>query len=285
MSGSRVALVTGASRGAGKGVAVGLGMRGYTVYVTGRSEQEGDAPLPGTIHQTAREITEAGGQGIAVHCDHADDTQVAAVFARIREDSGKLDILFNNVAFIHDELVLPAGFWEKSPDISRILDVGLRSAFTASWHAAHLMVPAKRGLIAMGSSFGAACYMHGPAYGAQKAGLDKMAWDMSFDLRGHGVAAVSVWLGPLLTERTEKVFREHAEQYAGFAEMAENPRFTGLLLDRLYDDPELMKKSGRTLIGAELGREYGLRDLNGREPPSYRESLGSPLVFTDAIVR
>jgi len=282
---SRVALVTGASRGAGRGVAIGLGMRGYTVYVTGRSEQDGDAPLPGTIHQTARDIDAAGGQGVALRCDHADDAQVASVFERIRADEGRLDILFNNVAFIHDELVLPAGFWEKSPDIARILDVGLRSAFIASWHAAHLMVPAGRGLIAMGSSFGAACYMHGPAYGAQKAGLDKMAWDMSFDLREHGVAAVSLWLGPLLTERTEKVFAEHAEQYAGFAELAENPRFTGLLLDHLYNDPELMQKSGRTLIGAELGMEYGQLDLNGRQPPSYRDSLGSPLTFTSAIVR
>jgi NAD(P)-dependent dehydrogenase (short-subunit alcohol dehydrogenase family) len=147
------------------------------------------------------------------------------------------------------------------------------------------MVPARRGLIAMGSSFGAACYMHGPAYGAQKAGLDKMAWDMSFDLREHGVAAVSLWLGPLLTERTEKVFAEHAEQYAGFAELAENPRFSGLLLDHLYNDPELMQKSGRTLIGAELGMAYGQLDLNGRQPPSYRDSLGSPLTFTSAIVR
>lgn len=285
MAEKRVALVTGASRGAGKGVALGLAMRGYTVYVTGRSQREGDAPLPGTIHRTAAEIDAAGGRGIAIPCDHARDEDVAAVFEQIRREAGRLDILFNNVAFIHDELVTPAGFWEKSPEIAKILDVGLRSAFMASWHAAHLMVPAGRGLIAMGSSFGAACYMHGPAYGAQKAGLDKMAWDMAIDLQAHGVAAVSIWLGPLLTERTEKVFAEHAEQYAGFAELAEHPQFTGLLLDRLYDDPALAEKSGQTLIGAELGREYGLRDLNGREPPSWRESLGSPLVFTRAIVR
>ena len=285
MSDKGIALVTGASRGAGKGVAIGLGMRGYTVYVTGRSEREGDAALPGTIHRTAQEIDAAGGRGIAVYCDHADDRQVKALFDRIEADSGRLDILFNNATFIHDELVLPTPFWERSPDIARILDVGLRSAFIASWHAARLMVPRRRGLIAMGSSFGAACYMHGPAYGAQKAGLDKMAWDMSFDLREHAVAAVSIWLGPLLTERTSKVFAEHPEQYAGFAEQAEHPQFSGLLLDRLYNDPELMTKSGRTLIGAELGTEYGQADVNGRRPPSYRESLGSPLQFTDAIVR
>jgi NAD(P)-dependent dehydrogenase (short-subunit alcohol dehydrogenase family) len=137
----------------------------------------------------------------------------------------------------------------------------------------------------MGSSFGAACYMHGPAYGAQKAGLDKMAWDMAIDLREHNVAAVSLWLGPLLTERTERAFRENPEQYAGFADQAETPQFTGLLLERLCYDPALMDKSGRTLIGAELAREYALRDINGRTPPSYRETLGAPLNFTSAIVR
>ena len=148
MANECIALVTGASRGAGKGVAIGLGMRGYTVYVTGRSEREGDAALPGTIHRTAQEIDAAGGRGIAVHCDHADDQQVKALFDRIETDAGRLDILFNNATFIHDELVLPTPFWERSADIARILDVGLRSAFIASWHAARLMVPRRRGLIA-----------------------------------------------------------------------------------------------------------------------------------------
>lgn len=285
MANDRIALVTGASRGAGKGVALGLARAGYTVYVSGRSTVEGSAPLPGTVFATAREIDALGGRGIAVPCDHADDAQVAALFGRIRAEHGRLDVLFNNAAFIHDEIVLPGGFWEKSIDIVRILDVGLRSAFIASWHAAPLMIERKRGLIAMGSSFGASCYMHSPAYGAQKAGLDKMAWDMAIDLKSHGVACVSIWLGPLLTERTERVFAEHAEQYAGFAEQAETPQFTGLLLDRLYDDPALMEKSGQTLVGAELGAEYGMHDINGREPPSYRESLGGPLQFSSAIVQ
>lgn len=280
-----VALVTGASRGAGKGVALGLARRGYTVYLSGRSLAEGDAPLPGSIHRTAREIDEAGGHGIAVRCDHANDAEVAQLFAQIRAEQGRLDILFNNAAFIHDELIVPGGFWETSVDVSRIIDVGLRSAFVASWHAASLMVQAKRGLIAMGSSFGASCYMHSPAYGAQKAGLDKMAWDMAIDLRAHHVGCVSIWMGPLLTERTEKVFREHAEQYAGFAEQAETPQFTGLLLDRLYHDPEMMQRSGQTLIGAELAAAYGIHDINGREPPSYREALGGPLAFSNAIVQ
>ena len=281
----RVAVVTGASRGAGKGIALGLARRGYTVYVSGRSRKEGDAALPGTIHQTAREIDALGGKGVAVACDHAREADVAALFAQVRAEQGRLDILFNNAAYIHDELINPGGFWEKSIDIADIIDVGLRSAFVACWHAAPLMVAARRGLIAMGSSFGACCYMHSPAYGAQKAGLDKMAWDMAIDLRAHNVACVSLWLGPLLTERTERVFAAHPEQYAGFRELAETPQFSGMLLDRLYDDPARMQRSGQTLIAAELGQLYGIADVNGREPPSYRARLGDPLRFNTAIVQ
>lgn len=280
-----VAVVTGASRGAGKGIALGLARRGYTVYVSGRSREEGDSALPGTIYQTAREIDALGGHGVAVACDHACDADVEALFRRVAADEGRLDVLFNNATYIHDELVLPGAFWEKSRDIVGIIDVGLRSAFVASFHAAPLMVARGRGLIVMGSSFGACCYMHSPAYGAQKAGLDKMAWDMAIDLRPHGVACVSIWMGPLLTERTERVFAEHAAQYAGFVENAETPQFTGLLVDALYNDAGLTERSGQTLIGAELAQEYGLRDVNGREPPSYRDSLGEPLKFSAAIVQ
>jgi NAD(P)-dependent dehydrogenase (short-subunit alcohol dehydrogenase family) len=285
MGDKRVAVVTGASRGAGKGVALGLARQGYTVYVSGRSLADGDAALPGSIGQTAAEIDALGGHGVAVACDHARDEQVAELFARVRSEQGRLDILFNNATFIHDELIQPGGFWEKSIGIAGIIDVGLRSAFIASWHAAPLMVSAGRGLIAMGSSFGAACYMHGPAYGAQKAGLDKMAWDMAVDLRPHGVASVSIWMGPLLTERTRLVFEAHPEQFAGFSEQAETPQFTGLLLDAILDDPQRMALSGQTLVGAELGERYGIRDINGRQPPSYRDSLGAPLRFSDAFVQ
>ena len=102
-----VAVVTGASRGAGKGIARALGAAGMTVYVTGRSQNEGDAPLPGTIHETAREIDALGGRGIAVACDHADDAQVKALFERVERESGRLDILVNNATYLHDQLILP----------------------------------------------------------------------------------------------------------------------------------------------------------------------------------
>lgn len=194
----KVALVTGASRGAGAGVARALGQHGMIVYVTGRSVSASDArgwdgqPLPGTILETAAQVTAAGGLGVAVACDHADDSQVASVFSKILEEQGRLDILFNNATYIDDELIAPKPFWEKSLGAADILNVGLRSAYVASWHAAKIMCAQHSGLIVFGSSFGANCYMHGPAYGAQKAGVDKMAFDMQHDFTDTGVRAVSL---------------------------------------------------------------------------------------------
>jgi NAD(P)-dependent dehydrogenase (short-subunit alcohol dehydrogenase family) len=279
-----VAVVTGASRGAGKGIAIALGREGATVYVTGRSLKEGDAPLPGTISNTAEAVTKAGGKGIPMVCDHGNETQVAALFERIKEDSGRLDILVNNATHLHDELIEQGGFWEKSLDLVKILDVGLRSAYVASWHAAKMMVGQKNGLIVFTSSFGGNCYMHGAAYGAQKAGVDRFAHDMAIDLKDHNVAAVSVWMGMLRTDRTKKVMDEDPSKYQGFWDIAETPEFTGHVLAALYTDPKRMEKSGKVLIGAELAQEYGITD-EGRQPPSHRPMLGSPPVVNPAIVQ
>lgn len=281
MTKKRVALVTGASRGAGAGIARGFGELGYTVYVTGRTVTPGAARgwdgsvLPGTVAETAQRITELGGEGIPVVCDHADDTQVAALFDQIRTEQGRLDVLVNNAAFIHHQLIEKMPFWEKEIDAVGILDVGLRSSYVASWHAARIMVPQGSGLIAFTSSFGATCYMHGPAYGAQKAGIDKLAHDMEHDLRGTGVAAVSIWLGPQVTERSEIARKTNPEQYEQFIAMAENPEFTAHILDAIDRAPNRDELSGQTLIGAEIAQELEVTD-RGQERPSHREMLGSP---------
>ncbi len=280
-----VAVVTGSSRGAGRGIAIALGSRGATVYVTGRSEKPGDAPLPGTIHETAAAVTAAGGTGIAVRVEHGDDAQVEELFDLVEDRSGRLDILVNNATVIHDNLITPGGFWERPLALVDILKVGLRCHYVASYFAAPFMVRERRGLIVFTSSFGSACYMHGPAYGAQKAGVDKFAADMAVDLKDHDVAAVSIWMGPLLTERTKRAYAARAEEYSGFVEQAETPEFTGQLVGALYDDPDLMALSGQTLIGAELAARYGITDSNGRSPPSYRAMLGEPHVPHPAIVR
>lgn len=289
MTEPKIALVTGASRGAGAGIARGLGEKGMTVYVTGRTLTPGDAKgwdgtvLPGTVAETAEAVTKAGGKGIAVVCDHADDAQVERLFAQIAAEQGRLDILVNNAAYMHHQLIEKKPFWEKELAAANILDVGLRSAYVASWHAARMMVPQGSGLIAFGSSFGASCYMHGPAYGAQKAGVDKFAHDMEHDLRGTGVRTISVWMGPLITERSTIAREVNPEQYEGFIETAENPEFTGHILHALAREPLGEKLSGHTVVGAEVARDLGITD-RGKERPSYREMLGSPNTPNPAAV-
>lgn len=279
-----VALVTGASRGAGKGIAIALGAQGATVYVTGRSQNEGDAPLPGTVFATAEAVTQAGGRGVAVVCDHRDDNQVEALFDRIERESERLDILVNNATFLHDELIEKGPFWEKPLELVDILDVGLRSAYVASWYAAPLMAEQKDGLVVFTSSFGASCYMHGPGYGAQKVGVDKFAKDMAVDFRPFNVCAVSIWMGMLKTDRTRRVMDQDPAKYAGFWEIAESPEFTGALIGALYRDPRRQEKSGHVFIGAELAQEYGIVDIDGKQPPSHRPMLGAPVQAHPAVV-
>jgi NAD(P)-dependent dehydrogenase (short-subunit alcohol dehydrogenase family) len=207
-----VVLVTGASRGAGKGIALALAP-GATVYVTGRSTaaQPGPDGLPGTVADTAAEIDSRGGRGIAVVCNHGDDRQVEDLFDRIGLEQGRLDVLVNNATALPDLPDSPRqGFWERPlADEVKPLDIGLRSHYVASHLGARMMAAAGRGLIAFTSSPGARTYLpgfHGPSYGAGKAGTDKMAFDMAQELRPHGVAVASIWMGVLRTERVEANF-------------------------------------------------------------------------------
>lgn len=285
----QIAVVTGASRGVGQGIAEALGAAGMTVYITGRSaEQAGSTlygqALRGSLEDTAATIDAAGGHGIPVICDHADDSQVQALFERIEREQGRLDLLVNNAAYIHEHLIEPGPFWAKPLALAQILDVGLRSAYVASYYAAPLLLRSTQGLVCFTSSFGGTCYMHGPAYGAQKAGVDKLAADMAVDFEGQGVAALSLWLGPQLTERTRIAGANHGAQYDAFLANAETPQFNGRIIHALLNDPELMSLSGQTLITAEIGQRYGISEAEGRQPPSYREMLGAPRVAHPARV-
>lgn len=130
--------------------------------------------------------------------------------------------------------------------------------------------------------------MHGPAYGAQKAGVDKMAADMAVDFRGTGAATVSIWMGILLTEKLRAAFAAHPNGEAALAKTADHaeiPRFTGYLIDSLYRDPELGELSGQTLIGAERAQRYGITDEGGRRPPSHRDVMGAPRIPSTVVVR
>ena len=262
-----IAVVTGATRGAGKGIALALGTAGMTVYVTGRSQAGGDSEYGGTVAETARLIDEAGGHGIAVPVDHADDAQVAALFARVEKDHGRLDLLVNNAAKV---LASSANFWERPLETVDLITVGLRSHYVASYYAAPLLIANGRGLIVNTGHYGAVSYHVGPAYGAQKAGADKMAADMAKELRPHNVAAVSIWMGGLDTERVRALLP--AAALAG----RETPQFTGRVIAALYASSGLLGYSGRAMIGAELGAELGVTDLDGSSPRSARHTLGAP---------
>lgn len=283
---ARVAIVTGGSRGAGQGVAIGLGSHGCIVYVTGRSEKAGDAALPGTIYETAEAVTAAGGTGIAVRCDHADDAQVAALFEQVEREQGRLDILVNNAAAIYDELTTPGNFWEKPLKLSDIINVGIRSSYVASWHAAQTMVAQKSGLIVFTSGSGAAHYVYGPGYGAHKAAQDKMAFDMGVEFRETGVSALSVWMGALMTDRLKLVIASDREKYGYLETITETPEFTGHVIWALLNDPDLASLNGKTLMGAEVALKYGFTDTNGRQPPSYRDLYDvEPLPYHARIIR
>lgn len=276
MSNTRsVALVTGASRGVGRGVAVALGAAGWTVYVTARGGTDPDDPLG----QTISNINEAGGVAVGVSVDHTDDAATEALFAQIRAEQGRLDLLVNNV------WAAPKGFggfsdkfWERPvSDWDTLITVGLRAHYVACVEAAKIMVPQGSGLMVNISSFGTRGHLHSVLYGMSKAALDKMAFDMGKDLEGTGVAATSLWLGLI---QTELLMSLGIDEFAGFRlDEAEHPQFVGRVIDRLWRDPSLMENNGHTLVSAELGAAYGMVNNDGKQPKSHREPFGGGPLF------
>jgi NAD(P)-dependent dehydrogenase (short-subunit alcohol dehydrogenase family) len=258
-----VAVVTGASRGIGKGCALELGAHGATVYVTGRTVEAGDHPLPGTIASTAAEVDALGGRGVAVACDHRDDGQTEALFERVRKDQdGRLDILVNNAFSIPKELTSGRPFWQVPiSNWDDMIDVGTRSAYVASVFAARIMVPRKHGLIVNISSSGAREYAWHVAYGVGKCALDRLTADTAHELRRHGVSVVSLWPGLVLTERLE------GRDVPGLDfSRAESPRFTGRAAAALACDPDVARWSGRAVACRELADHYGFTDVDGSLP-------------------
>ena len=161
----KVAVVTGASRGIGKGIALALGAKGATVYITGRTVSAGANPLAGTVGETAAEVDRRGGIGIAVPVDHSEDEQVAALFDQVRREQGRLDILVNNAFAIPEDLTDPKPFWEKPLSNWNMVDVGVRSNFVAAWHAARIMTDQRSGLIVATSGYVGVTYTYGVVFG------------------------------------------------------------------------------------------------------------------------
>jgi NAD(P)-dependent dehydrogenase (short-subunit alcohol dehydrogenase family) len=274
----KVAVITGASRGIGRGIALALGEQGATVYVTGRTVDEGQASLPGTVGATAAEVDARGGRGIAAACDLTDDDQIAALFERVKRDEGRLDILVNNAIAIPPEMTQRIGFWEKPLSNWEILDVGLRAAYVAAWHAAQIMVPQGSGLIVAISGYVGVTYTYDTIFGTTKTATDRMARDMAIELKPHGVASLSLWQGFTYTERAQENLRTVPGMAAQLnAAAGSSPEFPGRVIAALAQDPDLMARTGGTFINAELAQEYGLTDIDGRQIVSLREERGSPL--------
>ena len=286
-----VAVVTGSSRGAGKGIALALGSHGCTVYVTGRSKSADDTPLlggkplPGTIYETAEAVTRAGGMGIAVAVDHGDEDSIRALFAQVERDHGRVDILVHNAFPNYEEMTAPGNFWEKSSNLIDMLDVGVKGSYLSTYYAAPLLLK-RGGLVIFTSASGASHYVFGPVYGAHKASIDKFAADMAVDFRPHGVSCLSIWMGTLMTERMQAMIAGNPEKYGYLIDTMETPEYTGHIIWALFNDPELQAKSGQTLIGAEAAQDYGLKDREGRTPPSCRDTFGVfPTAQFDKVIR
>ena len=271
----KVAVETGASRGIGRGCAVELGAAGAVVYITGRSREGAESRLPGSVEATAREVSEAGGTGIAAPCDHRDDKAVEALFGRVREEQGRLDVLVNNAFLIPAELTSRKNFWELPiSNWDDMIDVGTRSAYVASRFAAGLMTEQNSGLIVNISSSGAAEYAWHVAYGVGKAALDRLTKDAALELRPHGVAVVSLWPGLVLTERNEGARNAIPDlDFSG----AESLRFTGRAVAALAADDQVLRHSGTARASRDLADTYGFTDTDGELPQGpLRHRPGSP---------
>jgi dehydrogenase/reductase SDR family member 1 len=264
----QAAVVTGASRGVGKGVALALGEAGATVYVTGRTHTPGGSIFPGSIAQTAEEVTRRGGRGIAVQCDHADDDAVKRVFDRIYDESGNIDILVNNVFAAPDRMPVNVPFWKLDEDLwDGLLRVGLRSHYVASRCVAGRMAERRKGLIVCTSSGGAVRYTFNVPFGVQKAGVDKLAKDMAHDLMPFNVASVVIWPGFIKSEKfLAQPDRMPAPLAKRIMEHGESAEFAGRAVVGLAADPRIMEKSGKLHLVAELAQEYGFTDIDGRMP-------------------
>jgi dehydrogenase/reductase SDR family member 1 len=248
-----IALVTGASRGVGRGVAVGLSAAGFTVFATGRTVESADLP-PGIVR---------------IRCDHTDDADTARVFDRIATAGGPLSVLVNCAWGGYERMIedgqytWTAPFWQQPAHRwSSMMNAGLRATFVASASAARLMIPRRSGLIVNISYWAAQKHLGNTIYGIAKAATDKMSSDMAVELREHEVAVVSLYPGLV---RTEAVMAAAQNGWLDISN-SESPEFIGRVVAALSADRDLMRRSGCVLVAAQVARELGVTDIDGTQP-------------------
>jgi len=272
----KICLVTGASRGIGRGIALALGSEGATVYITGRT-LDPSSSVPGSLKVTADEVTARGGVAIPVQCDHGEDQEVHRLFDKIQKEHGRIDLLVNNafkgVTTIGANRNIP--FWDQKMDSwDNVIHVGLRCHFVASQYAAKLMIERQNGLICNISSPGALFNFFTIPYGVGKAGLDKMSEMCGKELKKHNVACVSLWPGLVQTEHILSVKDDLEKSPVNGVKInvsnGETVEYAGRAIVALMNDPNLMQKSGKTITTADLGSEFGFKDADGRTHHSMR---------------
>ena len=279
-----VALVTGGSRGVGKGVAIGLAEAGATVIVTARTRSSGGSEWPGSLDETIAAIDDAGGKGVGLLCDHSDDGSVKDIFDLIRRDHARMDVLVNNVFAAPSVMPVNVPFWQVPVSLWDTLHrVGLRSHFVASQFAVPLMLPQKRGLIVNTSSGGGVRYTFNVPFGVQKSGVDRMARDMAHELKPLGISAVSIWPGYVKSEKlAAQPDRVPAALAKLIAERGETPIFVGRAIAALAADPDVIAKTGQIVLASELATEYGFTDVDGKIPPAPSRDPAPLSVFRPA---
>jgi len=277
-------LVTGASRGVGKGIALQLGDAGAIVYVTARTLEGGSGTQSslGTLRRTVKEIETRGGKAIPIACDHNNDADIKKLFQQIEKEQGRLDILVNNaysaVFLCMENYGKP--FWQYPENTwDTINGVGLRNHYLCSTLAARMMTKQKSGLIINVSSVGGKLYMFTPAYGIGKAAVDRMAADCGLELKAHNVTFISLWPGAVktevITQNAQKTAQNPASNetvsYGGNAHVwdlfteGETIEFPGKAVVALATDPKVIQRTGKIITTASVGQEFGFKDIDGRE--------------------
>uniref|UniRef100_A0A7E4VIW8 NAD(P)-binding protein n=1 Tax=Panagrellus redivivus TaxID=6233 RepID=A0A7E4VIW8_PANRE len=275
----KVALVTGASRGIGRGIALQLGSAGAKVYVTGRQPSNYDANtkasgISTSLDEVAAEISKRGGNGVRVFCDHSDPKSVEKLFAQIiTENNGQLDILVNNayasITYILENL--ETKFYDLDPVemYDNVNNVGLRNHYICTAFAARLMAPRKSGLIVTVSSLGGSGYLLNSCYGIGKAACDRLAADTAVELVDANITSISLWPGPVKTEIINKVVVNEGKYLpSSVYEKGETTEFSGQCIAALAADPKAFDSTGQILTTAALAKKYNLKDSDGTQPIS-----------------
>lgn len=264
----KVAVATGASRGLGKGIALALGEAGATVYVTGRSDENGTTEgLPGTIGETAAAISRRGGSGVSVRCDHTVDSDVEALMLRVKREQGRLDVLVNNAWGGYEQFDwsrFAAPFWEQPMrHWASMFESGVRANLATTCSAVPLMLTGGQGLIVHTTAWDRDKYLGNLFYDLAKAAVQRLAFGMARELRPHNLAVVALAPGFVGTERVLAAFAAAGRTPGNL----ESPAYIGRAVVALAADANIMAKSGHILTVGQLASEYGFTDVDGRQLP------------------